>query len=178
MDAITQVPMPANEPVHDYAPQSPERARLRAALTALADHPIDLPHVIGGTHRMGKGERIDTGDEGAVFALGLATGGFGVGGRCLGHRLAALGFVDSFDQSPFGPLGLAQLILQALGGALEPLAPLLERLQARLHTRHLGVAQLDAGPQGAQLAPHFGRLPAGPGSAFGQAPLELLALGR
>ena len=59
MDAITQVPMPANEPVHDYAPHSPERTRLRAELAALADHPIDLPHVIGGRHRMGDGERID-----------------------------------------------------------------------------------------------------------------------
>jgi 1-pyrroline-5-carboxylate dehydrogenase len=59
MDAVTDVPVPANEPVHDYAPDSPERARLRAALTALADHQVDLPHVIGGTHRMGEGERID-----------------------------------------------------------------------------------------------------------------------
>src|ERR1700742_2166681 len=59
MDAITQVPLPANEPVHDYAPHSPERTRLRAELAALADHPIDLPHVIGGQHRMGDGERID-----------------------------------------------------------------------------------------------------------------------
>ena len=59
MDAITQVPLPANEPVHDYAPQSPERARLRTELAALAEHPIDLPHVIGGRHRMGDGERVD-----------------------------------------------------------------------------------------------------------------------
>ena len=59
MDAITDVPLPANEPVHDYAPNSPERTRLQAALTALADEPIDLPHVIGGAHRMGDGERID-----------------------------------------------------------------------------------------------------------------------
>src|ERR1700722_13399018 len=59
MDAITQVPVPANEPVHDYAPQSPERTRLRAELTALAAQPLDLPHVIGGVHRMGDGERID-----------------------------------------------------------------------------------------------------------------------
>jgi 1-pyrroline-5-carboxylate dehydrogenase len=59
MDAITQVPMPANEPVHNYTPQSPERIRLRAELAALADHPIDLPHVIAGKHRMGDGERID-----------------------------------------------------------------------------------------------------------------------
>ncbi len=59
MDAITEVPMPVNEPVHDYAPSSPERTRLVAALDDLDDDPIDLPHVIGGTHRMGGGERID-----------------------------------------------------------------------------------------------------------------------
>ena len=59
MDAITQVPAPANEPVHDYAPHSPERTRLLAELADLADHPIELPHVIGGRHRMGDGERID-----------------------------------------------------------------------------------------------------------------------
>ncbi|MDT5134221.1 MAG: 1-pyrroline-5-carboxylate dehydrogenase, partial [Mycobacterium sp.] len=59
MDAITDVPPPANEPIHDYAPDSPERTRLQTALTSLADHPIDLPHVIGGTHRMGDGELID-----------------------------------------------------------------------------------------------------------------------
>src|SRR5271169_3293588 len=59
MDAITAVPPPVNEPIHDYAPNSPERSLLQAALTALADHPIDLPHVIGGTHRMGNGDRID-----------------------------------------------------------------------------------------------------------------------
>lgn len=59
MDAITDVPLPANEPVGDFAPGSPERARLLDALTRLAADPIDLPHVIGGRHRMGAGERID-----------------------------------------------------------------------------------------------------------------------
>ena len=59
MDAITDVPLPANEPVHDFALNSPERSRLQVALGALADDPIDLPHVIGGAHRMGNGERID-----------------------------------------------------------------------------------------------------------------------
>jgi 1-pyrroline-5-carboxylate dehydrogenase len=59
MDAITDVPPPTNEPVHEYTPNSPERARLHAALSSLADHPIDLPHVIGGRHRMGAGERTD-----------------------------------------------------------------------------------------------------------------------
>ncbi|MGV7825949.1 L-glutamate gamma-semialdehyde dehydrogenase [Mycobacterium kansasii] len=59
MDAITQVPVPVNEPVHDYAPKSPERARLRTELALLSDHPMDLPHVIGGRHRMGDGEPVD-----------------------------------------------------------------------------------------------------------------------
>ena len=59
MDAITDVPLPANEPVGDFAPGSQERTRLLDALTRLAADPIDLPHVIGGRHRMGAGERID-----------------------------------------------------------------------------------------------------------------------
>ena len=59
MDAITDVPPPANEPIHDYAPGSGERSRLADALSALAADPIDLPHVIGGTHRMGGGTRTD-----------------------------------------------------------------------------------------------------------------------
>jgi 1-pyrroline-5-carboxylate dehydrogenase len=57
--AITDVPAPANEPVHEYAPGSPERARLTAALDALVGDAIDLPHVIGGAHAMSAGERID-----------------------------------------------------------------------------------------------------------------------
>src|SRR3954468_545152 len=59
MDAITDVPLPANEPIHDYAPGSGERTRLKEALDVLSANPIDLPHVIGGTHRMGGGERVD-----------------------------------------------------------------------------------------------------------------------
>jgi 1-pyrroline-5-carboxylate dehydrogenase len=59
MDAITEVPLPANEPVRDYAPGSPERARLVSLLDRLAADPIDLPHVIGGAHRIGGGEPVD-----------------------------------------------------------------------------------------------------------------------
>jgi 1-pyrroline-5-carboxylate dehydrogenase len=59
MDAITNVPMPNNEPVHDYAPNSPERARLTTALEALTGDPIDLPHVIGGKRVIGDGDRIE-----------------------------------------------------------------------------------------------------------------------
>ncbi|MGK2902147.1 MAG: aldehyde dehydrogenase family protein, partial [Mycobacterium sp.] len=59
MTAITDVPLPLNEPIHDYAPGSAERARLAAALRELSGAPIDLPHVIGGRHIMGLGDRID-----------------------------------------------------------------------------------------------------------------------
>ncbi|HEY7052484.1 MAG TPA: L-glutamate gamma-semialdehyde dehydrogenase [Mycobacterium sp.] len=59
MDAITDVPTPVNEPVHDYAPGSPERGRLIDQLQALAVEPVELPHVIGGEHRMGGGPPID-----------------------------------------------------------------------------------------------------------------------
>ncbi|MCP9957158.1 L-glutamate gamma-semialdehyde dehydrogenase [Streptomyces sudanensis] len=59
MDAVTQVPAPVNEPVHGYAPGSPERARLEAKLKELAENPIDLPMTIGGVKRMGGGERVD-----------------------------------------------------------------------------------------------------------------------
>jgi 1-pyrroline-5-carboxylate dehydrogenase len=59
MDAVTQVPAPVNEPVHTYAPGSPERARLEAKLKELAGNPVDLPLFIGGQERMGGGERSD-----------------------------------------------------------------------------------------------------------------------
>jgi 1-pyrroline-5-carboxylate dehydrogenase len=59
MDAVTQVPAPVNEPVHSYAPGSPERARLEAKLKELAGNPADLPMIIGGEERMGGGERFD-----------------------------------------------------------------------------------------------------------------------
>ena len=59
VSAVTDVPAPTNEPVHEYAPGSPERDRIQKALTTLAADQIDLPHVIGGKHVMGDGERID-----------------------------------------------------------------------------------------------------------------------
>ncbi|MFI1955525.1 L-glutamate gamma-semialdehyde dehydrogenase [Streptomyces xinghaiensis] len=59
MDAVTQVPAPVNEPVHTYAPGSPERARLEAKLKELADNPVELPMTIGGVRRMGGGARFD-----------------------------------------------------------------------------------------------------------------------
>ncbi|GHJ36224.1 L-glutamate gamma-semialdehyde dehydrogenase [Streptomyces sp. TS71-3] len=59
MDALTQVPAPVNEPPRGYAPGSPERTRLEAALKELADNPTDLPMTIGGARRLGGGEPFE-----------------------------------------------------------------------------------------------------------------------
>ncbi|WP_270886516.1 L-glutamate gamma-semialdehyde dehydrogenase [Pedococcus sp. 5OH_020] len=59
MDAVTQVPAPVNEPVLDYAPGSPERASLEAALTELASEQVELPHTIGGRRVNGSGRTIE-----------------------------------------------------------------------------------------------------------------------
>ena len=59
MDAVSQVPTPVNEPVHDYAPGTPARARMEARLGELAATPIELPMTIGGERRMGGGARVD-----------------------------------------------------------------------------------------------------------------------
>ena len=48
LDVPTPLPLPANETVLDYAPGSPERATLKAALREIAAVPLDVPHVIGG----------------------------------------------------------------------------------------------------------------------------------
>ncbi|MFK5585028.1 L-glutamate gamma-semialdehyde dehydrogenase [Serinicoccus sp. LYQ131] len=59
MDAIVDVPSPYNEPVLDYAPGSPERGSLEAALAEMAASPVDLPHVIGGERVTGGGSAIE-----------------------------------------------------------------------------------------------------------------------
>jgi 1-pyrroline-5-carboxylate dehydrogenase len=59
MDAVTNVPQPVNEPVHDYAPGSPERQALTSRLEQMADEQVELTMSINGEHRMGGGEPID-----------------------------------------------------------------------------------------------------------------------
>jgi 1-pyrroline-5-carboxylate dehydrogenase len=60
VDAVTQVPPPANEPVRSYAPGSPERATLEERLKELAAaDPIDLPATIGDQTRMAGGPVFD-----------------------------------------------------------------------------------------------------------------------
>ncbi|GLW06755.1 1-pyrroline-5-carboxylate dehydrogenase [Microtetraspora sp. NBRC 13810] len=59
MDAISNVPAPVNEPVHGYAPGSPERAALENRIKELASTGLDLTMTVGGERRMGGGAVLD-----------------------------------------------------------------------------------------------------------------------
>ncbi|MCU1596259.1 MAG: delta-pyrroline-5-carboxylate dehydrogenase [Frankiales bacterium] len=58
LDAISVVPAAVNEPIHQYAPGSPERAGLEARLKELSGDQLDLTCTIGGAPTMASGDRI------------------------------------------------------------------------------------------------------------------------
>ena len=58
-NAVIQTPAPVNEPVLDYAPGSPEKQALKAALEEMASRQVEIPIVIGG-------KEIRTGNLGKV----------------------------------------------------------------------------------------------------------------
>jgi 1-pyrroline-5-carboxylate dehydrogenase len=58
-NSIPAVPPPSNEPVLSYAPGTPERAALKAALAAMQKERVDIPLWIGG-------REVRTGDTGEV----------------------------------------------------------------------------------------------------------------
>jgi 1-pyrroline-5-carboxylate dehydrogenase len=58
MDAVTNVPVPANEPVKGYAPGSAERGAVERKIKELAGQEVDLTMTIGGEQRAGGGEPI------------------------------------------------------------------------------------------------------------------------
>jgi 1-pyrroline-5-carboxylate dehydrogenase len=59
LDATTSVPLPHNEPVRSYAPNTPERASLETRLKELASSPLELTLTIDGDARPAQGEPID-----------------------------------------------------------------------------------------------------------------------
>jgi 1-pyrroline-5-carboxylate dehydrogenase len=59
MDAITNVPVPYNEPIGTFAPGTPERAGLEQGLKDLVATTHELPNVIGGKKVMATGEKIE-----------------------------------------------------------------------------------------------------------------------
>ncbi|MHB8876039.1 MAG: L-glutamate gamma-semialdehyde dehydrogenase [Myxococcaceae bacterium] len=48
INATVRVPSPTNEPILNYAPGSPERAELKAALARMSSERIEIPLIIGG----------------------------------------------------------------------------------------------------------------------------------
>lgn len=61
MSAIGNIPTPINEPVLSYAPGTPERAGLQAAITELGSVVTDIPVVINGVeYRPGKTNRVSS----------------------------------------------------------------------------------------------------------------------
>ncbi|HEY0812900.1 MAG TPA: L-glutamate gamma-semialdehyde dehydrogenase [Pseudonocardia sp.] len=59
MDAVTSTPPPRNEPVRDYAPGSPERASLQAALAELGSVRHELTVTIDGAQHVAGGIPFD-----------------------------------------------------------------------------------------------------------------------
>ncbi|PLY02143.1 MAG: 1-pyrroline-5-carboxylate dehydrogenase [Desulfuromonas sp.] len=54
-NAVINIPVPENEPVYSYAPGTPERAKLKAAIEELSSKKIEIPLIIGGKEvRTGK----------------------------------------------------------------------------------------------------------------------------
>lgn len=53
-DGHAQIPLPANEPIRDYAPGSPERASLASWIQANQDVTRDLPLYVGGQEQAGE----------------------------------------------------------------------------------------------------------------------------
>src|SRR6056300_877474 len=57
-NAILKVPTPVNEPVYSYAPGTPERDLLKAAIEEITNKKVEIPLIIGGkevrTGKMGK----------------------------------------------------------------------------------------------------------------------------
>src|SRR5215831_10048465 len=59
MDGVTNVPVPANEPVRMYPPGSPDRAAVEGKVKELAGEHAELTMTIGGRRRLGGGEPVD-----------------------------------------------------------------------------------------------------------------------
>ncbi len=54
-NAILKVPTPVNEPVYSYAPGTPERDQLKAAVEEISNKKVEIPLIIGGKEvRTGK----------------------------------------------------------------------------------------------------------------------------
>jgi 1-pyrroline-5-carboxylate dehydrogenase len=90
LDLPAPLPLPHNEPILSYAPNTAERAELKSALSRVAGERIELPHVIDGRDER-SGDAIDVRMPHAhAHVLGtIGNGGRPMAERAIGAALAA-----------------------------------------------------------------------------------------
>ncbi len=98
VDAVTNVPLPVNEPVRTYAPGSAERTSLEARLEELGSTSHDLTMTIAGEQRAGTTARPPADGAGQLdrvaghlLEAGLELGALGRAGGVGEDRLVAGG---------------------------------------------------------------------------------------
>ncbi|MBX3215898.1 MAG: L-glutamate gamma-semialdehyde dehydrogenase [Labilithrix sp.] len=90
LDLPTPKPLPPNEPVLSYAPDSPERTTLKAALAAMAKERPDIPHVVGGGElRDGAAFEVKAPHDHSLVLATAHDGGHAVTEKAIGAALAA-----------------------------------------------------------------------------------------
>jgi 1-pyrroline-5-carboxylate dehydrogenase len=98
-DAAVRVPRPANEPVLGFAPGSPERAAIKAALERIEGETFDIPLVIGGKEI----RTARTAPLGRPDALGRSLGVYHLAGKAEAEAAceAALAAKASWEALPW-----------------------------------------------------------------------------
>ncbi len=90
LDFPTPHPLPVNEPILSYAPSTPERATLKAALAAMATETVDVPHVVAGKElREGATYEVRAPHHHQLILATCHDGGHSVAERAISAALAA-----------------------------------------------------------------------------------------
>jgi 1-pyrroline-5-carboxylate dehydrogenase len=90
LDVPTPKPLPPNEPILSYAPNSPERAALKVALAAMAKERPDVPHVVGGEElRNGAAFEVKAPHDHSLILATAHDGGHAVTEKAIAGALAA-----------------------------------------------------------------------------------------
>jgi 1-pyrroline-5-carboxylate dehydrogenase len=99
LDLPTPMPMPTNEPVLTYAPGTPERAAVKAALKKLAGETASVPHVVGGKElREGATFEVRAPHDHALLLATCHDAGHAVSARAIDAALAA---APAWARTPF-----------------------------------------------------------------------------
>ena len=90
LDTPLAMTAPTNEPILSYAPGTPEKAALKAALASMAGERIDVPHVLGAAEvRDGAAIEVRAPHDHALHLATVHDGGEAVAERAISSALAA-----------------------------------------------------------------------------------------